>query len=371
MIDDEKGLSWYACNGKDLDVIVSSRVRFSRNLANFPFPEFFHGDDSFRVQTLIFDSFSQLQTSDESYKFHAVETSSLDENGRALLEERGVLKALPKTVKVDTLPESAVVMTLDGRSATVINCMDHLRIASFKSGLSVHDCFDSCSKIDRGLQDTLQFAASWDFGFLTANIKDVGSGMKLSCRLHLPAVLRSGKLSLVTDIAAKGKFKISPAFPMISQGSAAGNFFTIETSSCMKGSELSQVADFEATCVLIAETERKILKEFAENKRTLVKNSVIRAYSTAKFSLLISMREAVDIISDIKVGLNLGLISGVDNPMLCGLLFRVQPAHIAYLLDSGDFTFEEDVNSDRRLKIDRLRALILQEAFEKISLGNL
>ena len=86
---------------------------------------------------------------------------------------------------------------------------------------------------------------------------------------------------------------------------------------------------------------------------------------------MISFKEAVDIISDIKTGLNLGLLSGIENSMLCGLLFRVQPAHLSYLLESGDFSFEEDIRADKRAMIDRLRALILQEAFEKISLGNL
>lgn len=369
--EEDKSLPWYACDGKYIDVIISSRVRLSRNLANFPFPEFFHGDDAFRVQTLVFDSFSQLQASDDSLRFHAVETASLEMESRRLLEERGALKAVPRNIGLEKLPETGVVMTLDGRSSCAVNYMDHVRISYFKSGLSVRDCFDWCTRIDRGLQKTLQFAGSWDFGYLTACLKDAGSGMKLSCRVHLPAVLRTGNLSVITDIASKSNLKLSPAFPLISQGSAAGNFFTVESTSCMKGTELSQIADFEAACVLIAETERKILREFAENKRTLIRNSVIRAYSIAKFSLLISLREAVDIISDIKTGLNLGLLSGIENSMLCGLLFRVQPAHLSYLLESGDFSFEEDIRTDKRAMTDRLRALILQEAFEKISLGNL
>lgn len=371
MNEEEKGLPWYACEGRDLDVITSSRVRLSRNLANFPFPEFFHGDDAFRVQTLVFDSFSQLQSREEDLHFHAVETSTLEKNSRELLEERGALKALPKVLRTEVLPETGLVMTLDGCSSTTVNNRDHVRISGFKSGLSVRECFDLCSRIDRGLQKSLQFAASWDFGFLTACLKDAGSGMKLSARIHIPGTLRTGKLSVITEIASKAKLKLSPAFPLISQGSVAGNFFVLESTSCLNGTELSQIADFEATCVLIAETERKILKEFAENKRTLIRNSVIRAYSIARFSLLISFKEAVDIISDIKTGLNLGLLSGIENSMLCGLLFRVQPAHLSYLLESGDFSFEEDIRADKRAMIDRLRALILQEAFEKISLGNL
>ena len=370
MENNHNGLPWYACDGDSLDVVVSSRARLSRNLANFPFPARFRGDDEARVQTLIFDSFSQIQMNNEKFNFHALDTRTLDESGRRILEERGVLKPLIRHGDKTVVPETGVVMSMDGRSSTAINCGDHLRISYFLNGLAPRDCFDGCYKIDSELQKTLQFAASYDFGFLTASLLDAGSGLKLSARIHVPAAVYSGKLNLITDVVKQCGLKINPAFPMISQGSAAGCFFVIETTNAMKGSEIDQVAEFESACRCIVETERKILNEYADNKKTIVRNSVLRAFSISKFSLLISLREAVDIISDLMVGLKIGLISGIENSMLCGLLYRVQSGHLSYLLESGDFSFENDIRDDMRTKTDRIRALILQEAFEKITMGN-
>lgn len=371
MSDRQNGLPWYACSGPESDVVISTRVRFARNLANFPFPEYFRGDDGYRVQSLIFDSFAQIQNNDDSIRFHAVETASLDDSGRTILEERGVLDKMIKQGGKEYLPETGVVMTLDGCCSTVINNVDHIKISYFQPGLSCRKCFDECLKIDTGLQNTLQFAASYEFGYLTARLLDAGSGMKISSRIHIPSAVRFGKLNQITDIARENGLSLNPAFPLLSQGSVAGSIYVLETVSASNGSELDQLAVFESACRQIAETERKISREYADNKRTIIRNTVIRAYSIARFSLLVSLREAVDIISDIKTGLRMGFLTGIDDCMLSGLLYRIQPGHLAYLLESGNFSFEEDIRDDQRTKIDRIRGLILQEAFEKISLGKL
>lgn len=370
MKTDQNGLPWYACEGDSLDVVVSSRARLARNLANFPFPSRFRGDDGERVQTLVFDSFSQLQMNDSDFNFHAVDTKTLDGHGRKILEERGVLKRIIRRGEKTILPESGVVMSMDGRCSTAINCGDHLRISYFQSGLALRNCFDECCRVDSGLQKTLQFAASYDFGFLTASLLDAGSGLKLSARIHIPASVYSGKLNQITEIARNSRLKLNPAFPELSRGSVAGSFFLLETSSAMNGTELDQIAEFESACRCIVETERKNLEEYADNKKTIIRNSVLRAYSIAKLSLLISLNEAVDIISDLMTGLKIGMVSGIQMSQLCGLLYRIMPGHLEYLLESSSFTFEKDIENDIRTKTDRIRALILQEAFEKITMGN-
>lgn len=368
-MSNEENLPWYARKGNDQDVVLFSRVRLARNLANFPFPMYFRNDDSQRVQSLIFDAFARIQDEDQSVAFHAVDTRELDENGRKILEERGVLKRIQK--RDGECPETGVVMSMEGSLSSLINFGDHLRISGFSSGLDIRKNYARTSELDWKLQQYLQFAASYDFGYLTAALRDVGSGMKLSAKVHIPATVRTGKLNVIVDYLREKGFGILPAYPDISQGSAAGSIYRIRTESSLDGTELDQIADFEAACKFIAESERKISASYADNKKTVVYNSVIRAYSIAKLSLLVSLREAVDIISDLMLGVRLGFVSGIEQNLLCGLLYRVQPAHLYYLLNDGNFTFEKDIQEDTKAKIARLRALVLQEAVQKISLGNL
>lgn len=372
---------WYTEKGQLQDVVISSRVRLSRNLANFPFAMYFRGDDSERVQSLVFDAFSRIQSENQNFLFSVVETRFIDEDGRKLFEEWGVLKSQgllknqkqKKSPKTENPPETGLVFQKKkSLSLSVrVNSGDHVKISSFRSGMDFRNAFSECAEIDGKLQENLQFAATYDFGYLTCALKDSGSGMKLSARIHIPGIVRTGKFSLVVEYLKEKNFSISPAFPQISTGSAAGSFYLISTKNSMRGSEFDQIAEFESACVYIAEIERKILAGYADTKKTVVFNSVIKSYSLAKFSLMESLSESVEIISDLMVGLQCGFISGIEQEKLCELLFKVQPYHLIFLMKEENFSFEKDIQNDKKGKIDRLRAVLLSEAVQNISLENL
>lgn len=366
---DESNLPWYARSGFSSDVIVSSKVRVARNLANFPFANILPSDDKARVQSIIFDSFSKIQEKNPNWEFHSISTNAIDKNGIRILQERGILNSSFSKKKVQS--DTGVIMGSESSFSAVINCVDHLRFSSYRNGLNFKETFKDCAFIDSKLQETLQFAASYDFGYLTSSLCDAGTGIKLSARIHIPGTVLTGKLKIITDFLSEKQILVEPAFPEISQGSVAGSFYLISTTSAMKGTELDQIADFESVCMHIAETERKILADYADNKRTVAFNSLLRAYSIAKFSMLISLREAVEIVSDLKIGLRCGFFSGIEEETLSALLYRIQPYHLEYLLNDGNFTFEKDLKNDEKGKIDRLRALLLQDAIQKISLRNL
>ncbi len=97
-----------------------------------------------------------------------------------------------------------------------------------------------------------------------------------------------------------------------------------------------------------------------------MRNLILRAFAEAKFSALLSLRQSVAIFSAVKWGLDSGILKGVDDKVLCGLLYRVQDGHLEFLLKNGSFAFEADIQNDVRLKIERLRALIVQETFEAV-----
>ena len=118
------GGPWYSYTGRDGDVVVSTRVRLARNLADFLFPSAEKKDESERVQTLVFDAFSRFENPDD---YHLVTTETLDALGKKILEERGVL---------DGSGASGIVMKGDGRLSCRVNSTDHVRIASFEPGLN-------------------------------------------------------------------------------------------------------------------------------------------------------------------------------------------------------------------------------------------
>jgi protein arginine kinase len=350
------GEPWYTYNGADNDVVLSTRARLARNLANFQFPETSRRDDSDRVRSLVFDSFSQLEDADN---FHLVNAEALGELGARILAERGV---------IDVPVASGVVMRSDGRISCLVNSVDHVRIASFVPGLDCENAFTDCRTIDEELQKTLQFAASYEFGYLTASVNDAGSGLKLSVRVHLPSLSFSGEAENVfRALREKGLCVTSVYGTGDDYGKSLGSYYQISTLSSFTGSEIDQIASLESAGKYIVETERKFRSECTENKPTVVHNIILRSFAAAKFSALMPLRESIAVISSVKWGLDMGILQGIDDCALCGLLYRVQNGHLEFLLQNGNFTFENDIKDNLPQKMERLRALILQEAFEKIS----
>lgn len=360
---------WYTRKGDDNDVIVSTKVRFARNLANFPFVPFFRGDDNERVQSIIYDAFYHFKNQDD---FIYVNTDSLNQDGLKILNERGFLRNFFNKDNTLSPCGSSLVINSDGNNYSVINGEDHIHISSLNSGMAVQKGFFDCLNVDTELQNYLQFAASNDYGYLTTSLLNVGSGIRFSSIIHIPSIVKNGKFKEVKRKLEENGIKITPAFlnvPILEN--ANGQYFYISTISSQSATEVVQLANFESLCKYLIDTERKNLLNLADNKKTINKNYVLKAFSNMKVSLLISYSEAIEIISILQFGLKLGLVSGIDNHKLSSLLYRIKPAHLKYLLDLGSFNFESDILDSDILKIDRLRAVVLQDELDNVSLGNL
>lgn len=362
--------AWYSCPGNDTDVVLSTRVRLARNLANFPFPNKLLGTDGQRIQAIVFDAVNQ---SSDRENFYAISVNKLDPVGAKILTERGVLEAESK--KNDSL---GIVMRLDGKVSCTVNSVDHVRIASFATGLNFEDAYSLCKVFDEDLQKHIQFAASYDFGYLTSSIFDAGSGMKISFRVHLPSLSMQGRIAAVAAelykkgiqftacYGAGGSDKASAAG---GRGTSLGSCYLISGFNSYTGTEIDQAASIITAVKQIVDLERKARDECKEKMATDIRNDIYRSFALAKFSKFITLREAIDIISNLKWGRSMALLTGIDDVSLHALLYRVQEAHIQMVLKSGNFNFEKDIADNNDKKICRLRALILQEAFEDVRLA--
>ncbi len=350
------GDAWYASKGQDDDVVLSSRVRLARNLANFPFPASCDDDEAVRAQNIVFDAFNHFEDADA---YQSVPLAAVEPLGAKILSERGLFENNFGT---------GLVMRLDGISSCLVNCVDHVRVASFAPGLALNAVYASSADIDSRLQERIQFAASHDFGYLNANVMDSGSGMKSSVRVHLPSISYAGKIDEIMSLAAQKGFSVTAPYGTGSRaGSSLGSIYQISSVQSASGNEIDQLAAATAFAKNICETERKFRAEYADNKSTPVRDMILRAFATARFCMMMDLREAIDVVSAVKWGLDLGSVKGTKDWELSSLLYRIQSGHLGFLLKTGNFHFESDVVSDESLKEKRLRAIVMQDAFKKIS----
>ena len=355
--------AWYSYEGPENDVVLSTRVRLARNLANYPFPGNFRGDDARQVQTLVFDS---VANSGQAEHFQALPAIALDSLGARIMTERGVIPA--DMVKA---PGGGIVMRNDGKVCCTVNGSDHVHIIAFAPGLSCDTAFNECSLMDSQLQERLQFAASYDYGFLTSSLKDCGSGLRISVRLHLPSLSFTGRMGEFSQDLAKKGLELSACYGAGSEsGSSLGSYYQLATGYAAQGSELDQTAGLLSAVETVINAERRARAKLVKEHVTKVQDAVYRSYARSRFALLMSLREAVETVSGLKWGADLGLLHGISYSTLHALLYRVQEGHLQFVLKNGLFTFPKDIAADSSLQIQRLRSLILQEALENVKLGD-
>jgi protein arginine kinase len=228
--------------------------------------------------------------------------------------------------------------------------------------------FEECKRVDDELQSFLQFAASRERGFLTGRLADCGSGMKVSFRVHLPALSFTGKLQETVEELGRRGVGVRDCFGMSPEKtSALGSFYEVCTRTAGNGSEIDQMANAVGALRTLVETERRLSAEAFASRPTEIRDKVYRAYAGAKFSLLCSARSAVEAVGAIKWGRNLGLLGGISGGELSALVYRVQTGHIQFVMRNREFGFPEDVARSRTLCENHIRALLMQEAFGRLT----
>lgn len=347
--------AWYVKDGADNDVVLSSRVRLARNLTGFAFPSKIKSDDAERVLSLVFDAFIR---SAHPEQYQMIRLSGIDAIGRRILSERGLIDPL-----CGIEPWRGIILKNDGIFSVAVNTKDHVRLSAFSSGLSVQECAKIVFEGEKELSSSLQFSAMKDFGYLSSNVLSSGSGMKVSILLSLQGITMSGVLDrIMRDFLSTG-FTIQGYYATEGNGSL-GFLYRLSNLSSLEGNAETQLAGMLSAAKKLVELERKSRKELMIAKPTIVEDSVYRAIVTAKYARFISFNEGVDLLQRIKLGLALGLITGTTDTELSALLYRIQNAHIHFVILSGNVIIEEDiVTEDGRM--DRLRAMVIQEVLKK------
>ncbi len=352
--------AWYNLNGPDNDVVLSTRIRLARNLVNFPFPQGFKNSDGERVQSLVFDAFSKI---DKNETYQSLLISDLDSLGQKILFERGVIE--PDAISQTS---SGLILRGDGKLSCTVNCNDHIRLSSFVTGLDILSAHKLVNDVDKKIQTHLQIAGSNEFGYLTSAIKDAGTGMKISFLVHLPAISQSGMLDRILKEVMSEGYSVSGYYGSgMESGSSLGAFYKVSTETSFADDEETQKEKINNLVKKIIDFERKVRIEIADNKPTLVRDVVFKAIAIVKYSRFIELREGIDLISKIKFGKDLGLLTGLDDTLLFSLLYRIQNSHLSYVIKSSDLSYEKDVTTEE-LKIERLRSLILQEALSNMQI---
>ena len=319
---------WYKDKGKDYDVVISTRVRFARNIAEYKFPNIMTPKE--KCNTI-----EKISSCIDSSKYKVLKMKDIDEVTQESLKEKHLIsKEFVGNVN------GAIITNEDNSIISMINEEDHLRIQSFGAGFCTRDCYKKLKNFTDELNEKIDFAQNDNYGYLTSCPSNVGSGMRVSVMLHLPALAKLGLLNKLFAQATDIGMSVRGMYGENSSGS--GNIFQISNGRTLGMTDENIVSNLEAVITTIIEQERKARNVISKNSY-LVEDEVYRAYGILKYSRNIETNEAIDLLSKVRLGVSIDVIKEVSLQKITTLMVDVQDNSLQLLL-------KESIQNDEDIK---------------------
>jgi protein arginine kinase len=221
---------------------------------------------------------------------------------------------------------SAVVIDSKEVVTVMINEEDHIRMQALMSGMRLTKCWDIINEIDDELECQLGFAFSPQIGYLTACPTNVGTGIRVSAMLHLPGLILSKQIDQVLQAVAKLRLAVRGLY---GEGTGAfGNLFQVSNQETLGKSEIEIIATLEKVVQQVVETEKNGRRALLKTDADVLHDKVGRAYGILSNAHVITSREAIDLLSTLRMGVDLGIIGELDRKDINELFVLTQPAHL-------------------------------------------
>ncbi len=313
-------LKWYEKEGNLTDTVSSTRVRLARNLREYSFPDRASKEEKSaveeKVREALFSGNSLL-----SNEFRFVPLKDLTDLQAVSLVERHVIS--PQFVSDQE--GKAVLVNEDEGISIMINEEDHLRIQVMRSGMALKETAETADRLDTLLGETLNFAFDRELGYLTQCPTNLGIGMRASVMLSLPALSETGALSRMALNLSKLGMTLRGSY---GEGTKAiGSMYQLSNQVTLGLSESEALMNLSGIANQLIDSEKKTRRELAEN--LAVQDRIYRASGTLKNARLLSSEECIGLLSEARLGLAVGLLSGLNFEELDALSIKVQPCTLS------------------------------------------
>lgn len=315
----DKPAVWLAGDGPDADIALMIHFQLSRNLADYPFPEQCARDEKRAVEERVLSTHDSLGLTSRG-QYCSLE--ELDRREGRFLVERGLIR--PDLME-QTGPRG-VYISNDQSLSIVINSEDHLRLQCVGSGLAAQETWQQLNALDDQLITSLDFAFSERLGFLTTSVHKVGTGLVGTIILHLPALAMMSQLGRVTQLAQENRHRFNGLYG--GRGEGAGDIYRLTNMSTLGQSEEEIVFHLRHLAKDIVEEERKARVRIQDEMPRRLEDRIGRAQGVARGARLLEYTEALDLLSALRLGLSLKLVSGFDLSDLNEVLLWCQNAHL-------------------------------------------
>ena len=335
---------WLRGTGPISDIVMSSRIRLARNLEKFPFATRATETTARDVLRIVKEGLAHSVTLRRPLVF---EMGELNEVDRQFLVERHLVSR-----EHIVQPDHKAVAIGEGEVISImINEEDHLRIQVIHSGLDLRDAWSLIDTLDDELSEVLPYAYSSDWGYLTCCPTNTGTGMRASVMVHLPSLVITKQINKVLHTITKLELT---ARGLYGEGTeASGNFFQISNQVALGRSEDEIMENIERILKEVIHQEQTGRESLLTNNRVQLEDRVWRAFGILRHAQTMSSTEALDLLSAVRLGVDLGLMNGLTRSTVNELFLFSQPAHLQKL-EGKVLTVKERDTKRAQLIRDRL-----------------
>lgn len=325
---------WLRGSGPDGDIVVSSRIRLARNLADYPFIRRCAPSDRTSIAKAVR---TQVEAMPSEFQANYLDLERLSELDRNFLMERQLISR--------ELSESegarAVAVDPNERFSIMVNEEDHLRLQVVRSGLDLADAWEFMDRLDSQLEKSIRFAYHEKLGFLTACPTNVGTGLRVSVMLHLPALVITKQIDKVfrslqrISVAVRGFFGEGSQF--------LGDFYQVSNQVTLGKAEVELVQKVGEVVPVLIDYERKAREFLLKESQQDLHDEVSRAMGILCNARKISSQETMHYLSKVRMGIHLGLLNNVALTTVNRLFLQTQPAHLQKLRGQQLTTAERNI----------------------------
>jgi protein arginine kinase len=336
---------WLRGSGPESDIVISSRIRLARNLAEFPFIRKCTDQDRSQIERILHERIVQVE---EWQNVSYVDVATLEEVDRQFLVERQLIS------REHSEAEGARSVAIDPHEkfSLMVNEEDHLRIQVMQSGLNLQAAWEQIDHIDDLIEERVTYAFNQRWGYLTACPTNVGTGMRVSVMLHLPALVITRQIEKVFRSLHKISLAVRGLHGENSQ--AMGDFYQISNQITLGRSEQQLITQVSDVVPVLIDYERRAREFLVRESQKDLHDRVSRAYGILCTAQTISSEETMHLLSSVRMGINLGLIRDLEIPTVNQLFIHTQPAHLQKLrgveLDTADRNVERANYLQRHLR---------------------
>lgn len=317
---------WLKGTGPESDIVISSRIRLARNLAAFPFTNRATVHQKAEIDRLLRERIDDLDVPTPLTYFDLDEMPQID---RQMLVERQLISR----ELANSDGQRGVALADHEAVSIMINEEDHIRLQVMRSGFALSDAWEDIDRLDDALEQKVSYAFNDEFGYLTACPTNVGTGMRASVMLHLPALVLTKQVEKVFRALQKINLAVRGLY---GEGTrASGDFYQISNQVTLGKSENGILTEIREVIPQIITYERQARETLIRETRQALQDRVSRAYGTLCSATMMTSEETMDLLSSVRLGVNVGLLDDITIVTVNELFVHTQPAHLQKIMGSA------------------------------------